>query len=82
MRIRKTIQNYAFVAVLIGMVTLLSVGETQASIATDTADALASNPDGGYGLELAIGQESLAPCQRRCSIAKFFLCLVGCCNLG
>ena len=54
MRIHKTIQKCAFAAVLIGLVTLGGVRVTHASIATDMAEALASNPDGGAGLELAV----------------------------
>ena len=54
MRLYKAIHKYASVAVLIGVVTFFGVESAQASIATDTAEALASNPDGGHGLELAI----------------------------
>lgn len=54
MRISKTIQKYAFAAVLIGLVTLVDARVTHAWITTDTSEALVNNPDGGEGLELAI----------------------------
>jgi len=43
-------------AVVIGMPAFFDVESAQASIATDTAEALASNPDGGQCLELAAAE--------------------------
>ena len=54
MRRIKAVQKCAFAAVLIGVVTHVGVVPAQASIATDTAAALADHPDGGPDLELAI----------------------------
>ena len=54
MRVPKASFRYVSAAALVGIVIFLGAASAHASIATKTAEALDSHPDGGHGLEVAI----------------------------
>lgn len=54
MRVPKASFRYVSAATLVGIVIFLGAASADVSIATKTAEALDSYPDGGHGLEVAI----------------------------